>query len=232
MKHPLNTHRRRIKIDSFFFKASCLILCFVILAFGLKVLVHPERLVRYHMPSVALHAVFMLLWLILFVLQTSLVLKRNIQLHKKLGRVSIFLVLALIISGLFISFNISLEFNRPGLFALNIYMLLSFSLLYASAIFCACGGKIDWHKRLLFIGSLNLLIPAYVRWCDILNTSKSHAEFFHFGVLLLVPLGYDYYKGKKLHPATITAMFISYLIFGLGYIFESQIKDVISTWLL
>ncbi|MEM8765371.1 MAG: hypothetical protein AAGD88_16240 [Bacteroidota bacterium] len=217
--------------NRFFFRASVGILCFAIMAFGLKVLVHPVRQARYAIPSVVFHAVLMVLWLILFVVQTRLVIGKRIKLHRNLGLFSVLLVTFLIASGLYISFNLSREFHRPELLAINFYMLFSFVLLYMGGLYAAIKNRMDWHKRLLFIGGLNLLVPAYVRWCDILNLDKTNADMFHFGVVLIFPLIYDWTSNKLFHKATILGVATSYLVFGLGLFFLKEITSLINVFL-
>lgn len=128
-----------------------------------------------------------------------------------------------------ISYNLSREFNRPQLFAINFYMLLSFILLYGGAIYYAIKKRIDWHKRLVFIGGLNLLLPAYVRWCDVIGVSKSHSEHFHLLLILLVPLAYDWFTSKRIHKASLIGVIVTYLIFGFGLVFMAEIAEIVKS---
>jgi NADH:ubiquinone oxidoreductase subunit 3 (subunit A) len=129
-----------------------------------------------------------------------------------------------------VAFNVSAEFDKPEQFVVNSYMLIIFALLYLGALFSVSKGRVEWHKRLMLIGVLNLLIPAYARFCNIFNVGEIYAVLFHFIVVLVLPIAYDLYRRRRVHIGTTIGIIVSFLILGLGIVFLSPVERMVRSW--
>lgn len=231
LKNGSNSSTNLAKRDSFFFWAAIGILCFTLSAFTLKVIVHPERLVRYT-PLVTVHAILMTLWLILFVIQAGLVRSASVGIHRILGKISPLLVVAFIASGLLVSFNLFVEFDRPQPFIFNSFQIAIFISLYLGALYAVSVGRVDIHKRLMLIAVLTLLLQSYTRICNILDVSEANALWVHSLVLLVVPISYDLFTRRRVHISTTIGLVVSFLLMGLALVLMSPLAEIIRSQFL
>jgi hypothetical protein len=154
--------------DVFFTGMSLLMLLIVLVGFA------PSYFLRgavfAHLPSVLVHlhgAVFSS-WIILFVIQSSLVSAGNIRLHRKLG------VLGALIAGLMVVLGVLAPFGAlrrgaelpsfftPASFLIdNVIGILIFGAFVAVAISKRNNARV--HKRILFIANVMLMPPALSR---------------------------------------------------------------------
>ncbi len=183
---------------SFYFYFNLIILALVIGGFGLNAVVHPEKL-----PPVSgivyLHGLVMLAWYILILYQAGLVRSGNIALHQKLGKSSVLLALAIVISGIWMSV---VHYNRPDGFlftTINTFILINFIILY----FLAWKNRFrsEHHKRYMILVSLAAVFPALGRIILGLNLNQ-YLSVPLWIVLVLVVGFYDFKSKKKIHPAT------------------------------
>lgn len=154
--------------DVFFTTLSVLMLLFVLIGFAPSYFL--KGAVFAHLPSVLVHlhgAVFSS-WIILFVVQSSLVASGNIRLHRKLG------VLGAVIAGLMVVLGILApigtlrrgaelpSFFTPASFLIdNVIGIIIFGAYVAVAIWQRNNQKV--HKRLLLIANVMLMPPALSR---------------------------------------------------------------------
>lgn len=231
LKNKINSPTNLVKRDSFFFWAAISILCFTITAFALKVVIHPERLVRYT-PLVTLHAVLMTLWLILFVMQAGLVRSGSVGIHRILGKLSLLLVIGFIASGLLVAFNFFVELDRPQPFIFNSFQMAIFVVLYLGALYAASIGRIDIHKRLMLIAVLTLLLQPYTRICNIVDVPEANALWVHWLVILVVPISYDLYTRRRVHMSTTIGIVVSFVLMGLALVLMSPLAEVMRSQFL
>lgn len=183
---------------SFYFYFNLIILALVIGGFGLNAVVHPEKL-----PPVSgivyLHGLVMLAWYILILYQAGLVRSGNIALHQKLGKSSVLLALAIVISGIWMSVA---HYSRPDGFlftTINTFILINFIILY----FLAWKNRFrsEYHKRYMILVSLAAVFPALGR--IILGLNLNQYLSVPLWIVLVLILGfYDFKSKKKIHPAT------------------------------
>ncbi|MCA6073782.1 hypothetical protein [Fulvivirga sedimenti] len=197
--------------EPFFYYFSIVLLLTVVLAFGLNILLR-----NYHldasMPVIVTHGISMLLWYSLFSWQTRLVRTGNIQVHMKLGLMSILLAIVLVISGILIAIgNFQGEGEALTLFG-NFSGMFLFGLFYTLAIINR--KKPDIHKRLMLVASVAMLSPALVRILRIFDINDFVTLPFWLIFILALPV-YDFRKYGKVYKSTwMSIAFLLILMFG------------------
>ena len=203
--------KNQTKGEPFFYHFSIVLLLTVVLAFGMNILLR-----KYHldaaMPVIVIHGISMLLWYSLFYWQARLVRTANIQVHMKLGLMSIVLAIVLVISGVLIAIgNYQGEREALTLFG-NFAGMFIFAVLYTLAIINR--KKPDIHKRLMLVASVAMLSPALVRILRIFELNDFFTLPFWLIFILALPV-YDFRKYRKIQRATwLSIGFLLILMFG------------------
>jgi hypothetical protein len=136
---------------------------------------------------VHVHGVTFTAWIAFYVLQNTLVLRNNIALHRKLGRIgavyAIWMVLVgLVLTPLTLVVGRSPPFFTPAYFlALDWVNILCFAVLVYAAIHNR--RRTDWHRRLMLCATVSVIAPAIGR----LIALSGHAITVNnnFGILLM-----------------------------------------------
>lgn len=164
---------------------------FTVIAFGLKVIVHPERAARYTL-LVVFHAGAMLAWMSMLASQAYLASARRMNLHKRFGTTSLGLVAAMTISGAIISINIGRELGRPEVTVVNIAAFVTFIPLYFAAIHFARNHRMHAHRQAMLIGTLAFMTPVYARVTDVLGLPPQIAIAIQPPLTIAIALAYDW----------------------------------------
>lgn len=156
---------------------------------------------------IVLHGTVFSCWILLLVIQSSLISARRVDLHKKLGVAGFLLACLMVILGLLAATEaLSLGHSVPGLDPLTFYAvpvgdMLCFSALILSAFLTRKNPAA--HKRLILIATIGLLDAAFVRWpVAALEGNIKHALFCVFALLGMV-IAYDLWSTQKIQRATI-----------------------------
>jgi hypothetical protein len=181
----------RLRADNIFFTATA-VLMLVIVVVGFAPSYFLKGAVFAHLPSllVHLHGAVFSSWIILFVVQTSLISAGNYRLHRKLG------VLGAVIAGLMVILGILAPFGTlhrhavlppfftPASFLIgNALGMVFFGLYVAVAVWQRKNGRV--HKRLMYLSNAMLLAPALFRTIAFIPFMRTHP--FLIG---LIPLGF------------------------------------------
>ncbi len=157
------------RADDIFFTAMSLLMLVIVLV-GFAPSYFLRGAVFAHLPSllVHLHGAMFSTWIILFVIQSSLISAGNILLHRKLG------VLGAVIAGLMLVLGVLAPFGTlrraavlpsfftPASFLIgNVIGILIFGAFVAVAICKRNNPKV--HKRIMFIANTMLMPPALGR---------------------------------------------------------------------
>lgn len=193
------------------------ILIFCIAAFSAKVVFEPERLARYTWP-VIWHGLFMMGWLALFPAQAWLMASGRVCMHKNIGRLSVILAIAMIVTSLQVAIALTFEFQNAMLLAFNATVVVSFLGFYAFAIFAASAGHTGLHRRLMLFATLSIIGPAIGRVFDVLDMSEALALPVILALKIVIPVLYDL-GASGLRRLTM-------LLIGL-----SLLDTIIGTWL-
>lgn len=181
------------------------------------------------------HGLLMSAWIVLFVMQSTLVQSNNIKLHKTLGWIGLVLVVFIIPSAIkvmidfgprLLALGVPAPVLREGLslmFWIDVFSLILFPGLIAAAVYLR--KKSDWHKRFMLFAGITVIVPALGRLTAQIAPTQSFGQInwplnwiIFFVILCCVPL-YDILKIKKIHSASkigfmavLTGMLLSILI--------------------
>jgi hypothetical protein len=118
-------------------------------------------------PVVHAHAVVMLTWLGLFVVQNQLVHRGELGLHRKLGWVAAAVVAAVAVLGCAVGYTAIALHTVPPFFTPSYFLALTFieSTLFAAVVAWAVSlrRRTEWHRRIMFGATFLLLEPALGR---------------------------------------------------------------------
>lgn len=205
----------------FFTRMAIGMAVFVVFAFGqwaVRGFVSPSTVPVW----VHLHGVAMLSWLGMFVLQNQLALTGNIALHRKLGWVSLALVLFIAGLGMFTG-RMAIELHRVPPFFTNAYFLALTHIgttLFAAMVIAAIAMRKEtqWHRRLMTGAMILVLEPAIGRlvpapilgpvWTPITEA------FFQLCAVGIVAL-HDRSETGSVHPATRISALAVIVLFGV-----------------
>lgn len=154
--------------DPFFARSGLVIAAVILLSFPLTYYIPLATGTKTFSLLRHLHGLAFFAWTGLYVLQTQLVARGQVRLHREVGLAGIALAGAMLPLGLWLAvaaIEKRMAEGNPLPFEFAIYNLvdiLVFSLFMAWAIF-ETRRRIDWHRRLAFIAILNLMGPAASR---------------------------------------------------------------------
>ncbi len=153
--------------------------------------------------TVHLHALVFMSWLVLFIVQTSLVATHRVKMHRKLGYCGVVLGAAMIAVG----GRTAVEAARlgavpPGANPWN-FIAIPFGDITTFAIFLLAAviwrNNKDKHKRLMLLASACLMSAPLVRWPGVLRVGVLAA----YGLTLLFPIAgavNDRWSRGRVHP--------------------------------
>lgn len=169
VSRPVTTRQASKRADDIFFTTmSLLMLAIVLIGFSSSYFLRGA--VFAHLPSLLIHfhgAVFSS-WIILFVVQSTLISAGNIRLHRKLGVLGAVLAVLMVILGVLATFGtlrrgaVLPSFFTPASFLVeNVLGILDFGIYVAIAIWQRNNPPV--HKRLLLMANAMLMAPALSR---------------------------------------------------------------------
>ena len=153
---------------------------------------------------VHLHGLVMSSWIVLFFVQTFLIEKHRVDLHRRLGILGVVLAVVIVVLGMFLIIHAAAREVHAhskhmhgflALLALDPYTLLVFATMVAYAI-AVRHRRSDVHKRLMLLATLSLAVVAISR----LPFPSVTWFWVVWGLLLFVPLAVDTVRHRRLHP--------------------------------
>ncbi|MEZ4802800.1 MAG: hypothetical protein R2797_08495 [Gelidibacter sp.] len=146
--------------NTYFRFMAILLTALAVLGFGLFGIKHIDQMPP---PTTVLvcHAAAMLGWYALLILQTQLIGRGNISTHKKLGRLSIGLVLGILIFGTLLNEHTYSKGTPVNIVAANFGALLALSIAYGVGLIYRNHPQI--HKRAMLLAGIGCLSPALGR---------------------------------------------------------------------
>jgi len=156
---------------------------------------------------VHIHAVAFTGWLVLFSAQTILVRTKNLDLHKKMGLISLGLIPIMIIFGILTVFIVNRrDYGTPDsdlhFICVQFGNLIMFSFLALTGLYLRKNYVV--HKRLMIMSTIVLTEPGFSRFLSNEGGFLGYGNFWLIEVLpqfvLLLILGmYDYLTRKQLN---------------------------------
>lgn len=183
---------------SFYFWFSLALCLVVYVAFALRALLDADGLPPMRL-SLVVHAVTSALWVALVPLQSWLVSKRKVKVHRPLGWASVGLAVSVVLSGLVISvefydrLSLDPDFSDPdfasavfGFTFGGVMSLVLFGICYTAALVRL--SDISFHKRMMTYASVFIFPPAFNRLMFAFDLPPQLTNFFFLGVLAVIPL--------------------------------------------
>src|ERR1700722_1410360 len=165
---------------------------------------------------VHIHGAVFSCWIVLLIVQTSLVAAGRVDVHHRLGLLGFGLACLVVVLGLLTATDSLGRHSVPGeggmraraFYTTTITTMLAFSTL----IYFAFRNRFNpaAHKRLILIATIAILDAAFERWpVPVTWWGERTAAILCTIPLLLLIAGYDYWSRGKVHRATIWAsMFV------------------------
>jgi hypothetical protein len=144
-------------------------------------------------------------WVVLFIVQVTLVAKRRTKTHQQLGILGAGLAALVVIVGVLTALFAAARGGSPGPPPLQFLVIplgdmVVFSLLIGAALYYR--KRLDVHKRLMLLAAINLLAPAIARIpLGFIANGGALAFFGLTDLCLLVFVAFDTIRHKRLHPA-------------------------------
>jgi FtsH-binding integral membrane protein len=160
-------------------------------------------------PIIHVHGAAFSCWIILLVVQTSLVSAHRVDLHRKLGVAGFILACCMVVLGLVAGTNsLVRNFAPPGLDPRAFYMIpVTDMLIFATLVAFAFRARRDSasHKRIILLATSGLMIAAFARWPVTFLQGKILAATLATYIFLAALVVYDLWSTHRIHRATLWA---------------------------
>jgi len=206
---PASAGRGYMADQRFFTRFAILLAAFILfgfLQFELRGFVD----VRTAPPFLHLHAALMVSWLAMFVLQSVLISRMQVQLHRTHGWVTVVIAAGVIVVGSYtgihaIALGIVPPFFTPGFFlALNQLGIAAFALVVVLAI--VRRKQVQWHRRLIIGSGILIAEPALGRLLPMPLLGQTWGELAALAVqlgMVAILARHDRKVLGQVHPATL-----------------------------
>jgi hypothetical protein len=154
-------------------------------------------------PVVHAHAAFFTAWVLLFVVQTALVARRRVAMHRRLGIAGAFLAAGMVVAGARTAIETATRGGAPvgvdplAFMALPLFDLVLFSGFIIAAL--TLRRNKEAHKRLMLLAYVSIIAAATARLPGVLTLGPP--AFFGMA-LMFVAAGiiYDFTSRGRVHP--------------------------------
>lgn len=208
----------RLRDRRFYLLVTLLIAAIVFTGFARTFFLNGFFAKLYLPPLFVIHGVVFSSWLIVLVIQSTLISAKKVAVHRKVGYASIAIVVLMFYLGWTMSVQAAQRgFTPPG--GPPPLAFLAFQLL-GLALFTTIVGlgylfrnRPETHKRLMIVATVTILTPALARVFLLFSTNA--IIFKAFGVqlgILLLCMGYDLFARKRVHAAYIWGT-MAFLVF-------------------
>ena len=152
------------------------------------------------------HGTLLFGWLIFFIAQASLIRVRNVSVHRRLGWLGAALGVAVVFSGVAVSFQKALAARGEdvvlGEFVGNLISFVIFGSLVAAALVLRRNSAS--HKRLLLLATIFILGPAWLRFQYLFpSVANPTVVFLAMYFPLLVAIAHDVLTYRRVHPVYV-----------------------------
>jgi hypothetical protein len=153
---------------------------------------------------VHLHGIIMTAWVVLFIVQVSLVARRRTRVHQRLGIAGGVLAALVVLVGTLTALYAAARAHSPGPPALQFLIIplgdmFIFAVLIGLALYYR--RKLHVHKRLMLLAAINIMTPAIARIPLSFIINGGPLAFFGLTDLcLIVAVAFDTIKNRRLHP--------------------------------
>jgi FtsH-binding integral membrane protein len=208
------------RFDHVFFCTMSLLILATVFA-GFAATYYLAGVFRAPLPAfiIHLHGAAFTCWILLLVTQTSLVSAGRVDIHRRLGIAGFCLACLMVILGVLAATNSLVRNAGPAGGDPKFFYIIPLTdmLIFATLIFFAFRFRSDspTHRRLIFVGTIALMIAAIARWPIWSHRDPITATLVSY-VFLLMLVAYDLWSTRRVHRATVWA--------GAFLIFVQQIR--------
>ncbi len=199
--------RRKIRADDLYFGAMVLLIVgTVFLGFARTYYLAGIYHTQVRNLLIGVHGAVFSTWIVLLVVQTTLVARRNIAHHRRLGIFGAVLAVAMVGLGVAAATGaLARGASPPGFpfgpvvfFSLPIFSIAEFAVLIFFALWLRSNGPA--HKRLVLLATLALMGPAISRWP--FAFTNAHTGFI-VNLMVLSLVAFDLSTIRRIHRATL-----------------------------
>jgi hypothetical protein len=190
----------------FFFRLSIAFLAIGVIGFSTTLFI-PLARGAYRAPLLMnVHGALFFAWLLLFVAQTRLVQLRRAGWHRRLGWGGAALAMSMVISGVLVAFAVTrrdLAAGQGDVARGNLVNIILEMIVFAGLVLAAVSyrRRRDIHARLLVLGTISILGPAWLRFRHFLPMVPN--PFVSFSLIadavLLVAVFHDWHSKGSVH---------------------------------
>ena len=179
--------------------------------------------------------------MLLLVAQTSLVAANRRDIHKKLGLLALPLAAAITVTALMVAFGSARNGNAPPGWTPPQFLLIQFGTLGGFLGFMAIGllwrRYSDYHKRLMMLATISMMLPV----CGRIWRMLGGGEFARGAVggmllsdlFLLALVVFDLKTRKRLHPVTLWGGAVLLALQPFRILFaETEAWQSVGRWLI
>jgi hypothetical protein len=230
----------RARTDDVFFSAmALLILGSVLLGFGRSYYFAGVFHAPLPNPLVHVHAAVFSAWILLLIVQTSLVSAGRVDLHRRLGILGAALAGAMVVLAVLVATDsLARGFKPPGskldpesFYSLPIFQTAVFCALIVWALRARADGPA--HKRLILIATISLMGAAVSRWSFLPTAHRGLLTSLILDFFILLIASFDLWYRRRIHRATLKGglfMIIAHqLMFPIG---RTQVWHRFAEWVL
>ncbi len=163
-------------------------------------------------PVIHIHGALLFGWLLLLILQASLIHNRSVRAHRRYGAAGAVLCAAIVVSGVLVGIHATRRDLSAGGddFVLGQFVnILIEMLLFGSLVAAAIVLRRDSesHKRLLLLATISALAPAWLRFRHLFPAVPNPFVVFSLlaDSLLLVAIARDWMATRRVHPVYVWA---------------------------
>jgi len=205
--HPELTRKKR---SDFYVATAAAALLIALIGFSLTYLVPITSGTFSGRPLVHIHGVMYFSWVLLFLLQPSLVRTSNVKVHRQLGVFGFILAGGMLITGVAVAIT-GAQLNSPTLAVGGLqpkqFLIIPLTDMVLFATFLSFSlanlKKYETHKRLMVLATLALLPAAFGRLAPMFGISNPIIILLMEQALLIIAIAHDYFTRRKVHPVYI-----------------------------
>jgi hypothetical protein len=159
-------------------------------------------------PVLHLHGAAFTTWMVLLVLQSTLISAGRVDVHRRVGVAGAVLGACMMVLGAYVAitrFRAGVLTLGPGfpvgmLLAIALATIVVFPVLFGSAL--VLRRRTDFHKRLVLLATMELVIAAVAR-LPVINSLGPPAFFGVTDLFVVALVVYDLSTRGRIHPATL-----------------------------
>lgn len=204
--------QRKLRFENHFFSAMAVVILASVFV-GFARTYYLAGVFKAPLPNLLIHihgAVFSS-WILLLIVQTSLIATGRVNLHRRLGLLGFGLACLMVVLGLLAATDELVRHfapGAPGITALAFYAVpFSDILVFSTLIYFAFRNRFQLaaHKRFILIATIAMLDAAFVRWpISAAWWNLRAANLCCYG-LLLAMICYDFWSTGKVQRVTLWA---------------------------